>query len=194
MLLQPVEHLARMLVRRKDREEDVLDALAVNDQGQTLVEAPAIRLEDGQAQGFAKGEARIRQQGIRETQPQRQLTLIARFLDRQSVNLLETGVQQIAEAVPKTASFRRASTGSWDLIPTHRHVFARNTGGGIDEEDPAFITYRSQVHVPAISRTQRNVGEAQAAKMVRAAVVGRRWEVFGEPVAERRDRGTLPVL
>src|SRR5438128_1720079 len=83
--------------------------------------------------------------GIRETQPQRQLTLIARFLDRQSVNLLETGVQQIAEAVPKTASFRRASTGSWDLIPTHRHVFARNTGGGIDEEDPAFITYRSQV-------------------------------------------------
>ena len=49
MLLQPVEHLARMLVRRKDREEDVLDALAVNDQGQTLVEAPAIRLEAARA-------------------------------------------------------------------------------------------------------------------------------------------------
>src|SRR5438132_13087578 len=79
MLLQPVEHLARMLVTRKDRKEDVLDALAVNDHSQPLVEVLAIRFEDGQAQGLAKTEARIRQQRIRKTEPLRQLALVTRF-------------------------------------------------------------------------------------------------------------------
>lgn len=187
---EPLDHLGRVLVGRKHRVEDFLDAALGEHQGQTLHEGHPLDVERRQPQCAGEDHVGITQHIERHVQSRDHLLLVLSRLRAQAEHV-NPELAQLSVAIAEAARLRRAAACAGDCVPTGKQRFARPARARVAVHDDAGLGDLRQVDPAAAGGAKLDGRDVQARQMPARSIVDRYRQVRRERLRGIEDRLAL---